>query len=207
MLITSINLALENRGYPDCWYKGILSRSRKLIGLSWAKLKNWWRAYHRFSNLLHRCLLNLMAFVAGNFCFLTKFIIFYGLLLVDVISWILLSKNILLAILTNFLYLIQSVLFLDAQYLAKSLIHSLFYHALKYLVMLIYLYQSSVIKVNSCVVFSSILQSWILVVLIQPTLFLNLLINYFFFLLFLIRACFLSWIVSSLMMMETTKGA
>jgi len=139
LLMALINLALENRDHLDCLHKGILSRNWKLISLSWAELKNWWRAFYRSSNLLYGCPLNLMAFVAGNFCFLTQFIRFHGLLLVDTISWILLLKNILLAVLTNFLYLIQFVFLLDTWYLAKFLSHSLFNHILENLVMLIFL--------------------------------------------------------------------
>ena len=85
--------------------------------------------------MLHWCLLNLIASIAGDFHFLIQFIRFYGLLLVDIVSWILLSKKILLDVLTNLLYLIYSVLLLDVQYLAKSLLYSSFHHTLEYLVM------------------------------------------------------------------------
>ena len=139
---------------------------------------------------------------------MTQFIRFHGFLLVDMISWILLSKNIFLAILTNFLYLVQSVLLLDVWYLVRSLLYSLFHYTLEYLVMLTfleYLYQnSSAIEANSCVIFSSILQSWIFVILIQLILFLDLLINSFSFSLFLTIACFLSCMVSFLII-KTNK--
>jgi len=90
LLIVLINSALEESSHSNCWYEEISSRSWKLTSLSWAELKNWWSIYHRLSNSLHGCLLNLIAFIAGNVCFLTQFIRFYGLLLVDMTSWILL---------------------------------------------------------------------------------------------------------------------
>jgi len=61
-----------------------------------------------------------------------------------------------------FIYLIQSVLFLEVWYKDKFLLHSLFYYALEYLVMLTclaYLYQSSsIIEVNFSIIASRILQ-------------------------------------------------
>jgi len=114
------------------------------------------------SNSLQEFSLNLMASMVGNLHFLTQFIKSHSFLLVDTISWILLSKNNCLAILTIFQYLIQSILFLGIWYVTKSLLYSSFYHTLKCL------YQSfSVMEANSCIASSSLLQLWILVVLIQ----------------------------------------
>ena len=145
-------------------------------------------------NLLQGHLLNLMASVAGSLCFLTQFIRLHSLLLVNVISWILLSKKVYLAILTVFLYIIQSVLLLDVQYMIRFLLHSSFHYVLEYLVMLIYLkylYQSfSMIEANSWVTSSSILWLWILVIWIQLILFLNSLMNSFFSSLFLMITIF-----------------
>ena len=74
------------------------------------------------------------------------------------IQWILvIISNIeitshILAVFTNFLYPIQYVLLLDILYLARSLLHFLFYHTLEYLVMLMfleYLYQNfSILHTN-----------------------------------------------------------
>jgi len=149
--------------------------------------------------------------MAGKFCFLTQFIRSHGLLLVNAISWILLSKNICFAVLTIFLYLIQFILFLDVQYVTRSLLYSLFYHALEYLVILTYLeclyHNSSIIEANSQVITSSFSQLRILVISIQLILFLNLLINYFSSSLFLTIVSFFSWINSFLMTIWTDKGA
>ena len=146
--------------------------------------------------------------MAGKFCFLTQFIKSHSLLLVNAISWILLPKNICFVI---FLYLIQSVLFLYVQYVTRSILHSLFYHILEYLVILTYLeclyHNSSIIEANSQVITSSFSQLRILVISIQLILFLNLLINYFSSSLFLTIVSFFSWINSFLMTIWTDKGA
>jgi len=92
-----------------------------------------------------------MVSVVGNLYFLTQFIKSHSFLLVNIIFWILFLKNNYLAILTIFLYLIQSVLFLDVWYANKSLLYSLFHYTLKYL------YQSfSAMEVNSWVTSSNI---------------------------------------------------
>ena len=54
-----------------------------------------------------------MVSMASSFYFLTQIIRSHGLLLDDVISWILLLKKVLLANLTIFLYLSQLVLLLE----------------------------------------------------------------------------------------------
>jgi len=41
LLMVLINSVLENDGHSVCWHKEISSRSWKLIGLSWAELKDW----------------------------------------------------------------------------------------------------------------------------------------------------------------------
>ena len=67
-----------------------------------------------------------------------------------------------IAKLTVFLYLIQSVLFLDIWYTDRFLLYSLFYQTLKYLVILtylVYLYQSSsTIETNFSIIVSKISQ-------------------------------------------------
>ena len=144
---------------------------------------------------MHGQLLYLIASVAGNLHFLTQFIRSYSLLLVNTTSWILLSKKVYLADLIVFIYLIQSVLFLEVWYKDRFLLHSLFYHALECLVILtclVYLYQSSsMIEVDFFIIASRILQLYILVVLMLFTLFFNLFTNSSI-LLFLTIASFLS---------------
>jgi len=78
----------------------------------------------------------------------------------------------------------------------KSLLHSLFHNALKYLVILTYfeylIQISSIIDANSCVILSSDSQSGVLVISMHPTLLLSLLTNSTSSLLFLIIVYLLS---------------
>ena len=140
-------------------------------------------------SLLQWYLLNLIASVSGNLCFLTQLIRFYSLLFFDTISWILSLKN---SLLTKFLKFFQSVLDLKIWYTDISLLYSSFHHTLECSVILIcleYLLQSSsVADANSCVILSSDSQSEMLVVSICPTLFFAILdnilfsvLNWFFF--------------------------
>jgi len=209
LLIASLSSVLENKGHSTCWHEGISLRSCESIDLSKAELYDWYRACHRSFNLLHGRLLNLMVSMAGSLYFLTQFIKFHGLLLDVVISWILLSKNTLLAILTVFLYLFQLVKLLDFWYVAKSLLNSSFYYALDLLVMLMNfenLFQRfSVIKVNSWVMYLSILHLVTLEVTIKPILHLSLLTNSFSSSLFLTIDHFFSWINSFSTIMDTNK--
>jgi len=87
-------------------YNRISSNKPKFIGLFWAILYDWWSACHNSFNLLYGWPLYLITLMVSNFCFLTQFIRFHGLLLVITISWILLSKKDYFANLTVFLYLI-----------------------------------------------------------------------------------------------------
>ena len=136
-----------------------------------------------------------MVFIAGSFCFLTQFIRFYSLLLDDMISWILLSKKVLLANLTVFLYLAQSVLLIEMWYMVRSQLHSSIYYTLDLLVMLTNfenLFQKSLtMSVNFWVTHSSILQLVMLDISIEPSLYLSLLMNSFFFITVLNKAFFL----------------
>ena len=152
-----------------------------------------------------------MASMAGNLYFLTQFIRFQGLLFLDAISWIFLSKNDFFVLLTVSLNIFQSKLDLDEQYMFSFLLYSLFHYALKHLVILThleYLFQRfSEIAMNSCTILSSNSLSGMLVVLMLPTMFLISLIKPFSSTLFLIMVHHLSWINSLLMMMLTVKEA
>jgi len=109
------------------------------------------------------------------------------------------------------LKLLQSNLDLEAWYIDKSLLQSLFYHAFEYLVMLAcfeYLIQSfSVIAINFWVVPSNISQSGILVMSICLTLLVSSLINLASSSLFLTIVLLLSYINSSLIMILIAKKA
>ena len=87
----------------------------------------------------------------------------------------------------------------------KSLLHSLFYHVLYYLVMLTNFknlsQRSSTIVANSWVMHLNMSQSVMLVISIEPILFLYFLINSFSLLLFLMIDCFFFWMNSSSMVM------
>ena len=91
------------------------------------------------SSLMQGCLLKWSASIAGSFYFLIQFIRFWGCLFFNVISWIFLSKNECFVSLTNPLNFFQSSSDLDVQYIFNLVLHSLFYHALDYLVMLAFL--------------------------------------------------------------------
>ena len=94
-------------------------------------------------------------------------------------------------------------------YVNKALLHSSIHHVLDLLVMLTnfeYLFQrSSAIDVNSWVTFSSISQLVILDISIEPSLYLSLLTNSFYLLLFLISHYFFSWI-NFFRVIDTDKG-
>ena len=78
LVIAFLNLVIENRSHYTCQHNGILLSNCVSMGLSWAKLYNWYRACHRLLNSLYRQILNSIAFIAGSFCFLTQFIRFYS---------------------------------------------------------------------------------------------------------------------------------
>ena len=210
VLIESFS-TLEKKSHSICRYEGISSRICNSIEWSWAELYDWCSAYHNSSKLLHNLLLNLIASIAGNLCFLIQFMRSHSLLLVNVISWILLSKKLFLAIFIIFLYLTQLFLCLEIQYTAKSLSHSLFHHTLDCLVILTIfknLYQwSSTMMVNSWAIYSSVLQLVILVISIEPNIFLSLLIKSFSLSLFLTIDCLFSWINSFFMMIVIDREA
>ena len=96
-------------------------------------------------------------------------------------------------------------------YVNKSLLHSSIHHALNLWVMLTnfeYLFQrSSAIDVNSWVTFSSISQLVMLDISTEPSLYLSLLTNSFYLLLFLISHYFFSWINSFFRVIDTDKEA
>lgn len=155
--------------------------------------------------------MNLIPSTVDKFHFLIQSIRSHSLLLVNIVSWILLSKNVCFTVLTIFLHLVYFILFLDIWYVTRSLLQSLFHHALECLVIwtcLECLYHNSfAMEVNSWVTSSSFLWLRILVILIQLVLFLNLLMNFFSSLLFSTIVSFFFWINSFLITIWTDDGA
>ena len=76
------------------------------------------------------------------------------------ISWTLMSKKVLLVVLTNFLKDFQSLRLLDILYLFNVWLHSLFHHCLEYFIILVYLtfffYAYSILDLNRLTRFSNL---------------------------------------------------
>jgi len=136
---------------------------------------------------------------------------FQGYLFLDTISWIFSLKKDYFVFLTVSLNIFQSELDLDKWYIFRFLLHSLFYQALKHLVILTnleYLFQRFSKKVmNSCTILFSISLSEISVVSMLPTTFLSSLIKPSSSSLCLIIVHYLSQIDSSLIIISTIKRA
>ena len=164
-LIVSIILFLENNFHWIVGLSGILSRKWVLTSLSWAELKDLWRAFHRSTNSMHSHPLYWIASITGSLRFLTQFISFHGLQFLFAISFIFLSKNEHLYFLTILLKSFQFSRLWDCQYFCSICQQSLFHQALECLVILTifeYLNQISSILVTKCWTTSSKdLASWI----------------------------------------------
>ena len=139
LLITILNSFFENGGQLAMGLSPILSRTLMSTWQSKALLKNEWSTVHKLSSERYRRPLCLMVSIAGSFLVLTQFINFQGPWLLLAISWILLSKNILLVVLTVCLNDFQSSRFLDSLYFLKDQLQSSFHHFLECLVILMFL--------------------------------------------------------------------
>ena len=106
-----------------------------LTGLFSTELYNLCRAFHRSGRMLHGQFSYEIDSLAGRVFFLTQFIRSQGLLLDEAISWILLSKNSLLAMHTIDLNSFQCLRSPDSQYLLRPSVQSWFHHSLEYFVM------------------------------------------------------------------------
>ena len=106
-----------------------------LTGLFSAELYDLCRAFHRSGRVLHGRFLYKMDSMAGRDFFLTQLIRSQGLLLDDVILWILLLKNSLLTVRTTDLNSFQCLRSPDSQYLLRSSVQSWFHHSLECFVM------------------------------------------------------------------------
>ena len=130
---------LENKAHTLTSLPEISSRSWKSTLWDWIELKELWKAFYRFSNLIQGWPLNWINSTARSFCFLTQFISFYRPHFLLVILVILLSKKTHFDFLTVFLNSFQSSRLWDCQYLLRSLWQSLSYHTLECLVILTFL--------------------------------------------------------------------
>jgi len=162
------------------------------------------------SSLINECPLNLMVSIAGSFWFFTQFIKSHSLLFFDAISWIFSLKNRYLVFLTILLNFLQSVIDLEIQYMDNSLLYSLFYQALEYLVILTcfkcLIQRFSMMVANSCVISSKELLFCISEVSMLPTLIISLLMNSSSSSLFFIIVFYSPCINSFLIMMFIIKG-
>jgi len=139
LLIAILNTFFEN---GDQLEMGLLPISSKTLMLTWQSrtlLKEEWSVFHKLLNKRHGKPLCLMVPIVGNFCLLTQFMSSQGPQLLLAISWILVSKNVLLVDLTICLNDFQSSRVLDSLYLLKDRLQSSFHHFLECLVMLAFL--------------------------------------------------------------------
>ena len=118
-LIASISLFLENKFHSVVGLSGILSRKWLSTSLSWAELKDLWRAFQRSSSLIHRHSLYWMASTAGSLHFLTQFISSHRPHFLFVILSIFSSKKEHLDFLTVLLKSFQFSKLWDCQYLCS----------------------------------------------------------------------------------------
>ena len=81
----------------------------------------------------------MIASIASSLHLLTQLMSFQGPWLLLAISWILMSKKILLVILTAVLKDFQSSRLLDVLYLSNDYLYSSFYYCLEYFINLVYL--------------------------------------------------------------------
>ena len=114
--IALIILFLENNFYSIVGLSGILSRKWVLTSLSWAELKDLWRAFYRSSNSMYGHSLYWIASIVGSLHFLIQFISFYGPHFLFAISSIFLLKNECLDFLTILLKSFQFSRLQDCQY-------------------------------------------------------------------------------------------
>ena len=134
--IAKRNSCFENEGHSE---RGLSEIS--LIKVSstcqyCAKLNISWRACQRSSILRHRLPLYLMASTTESFFFFTQFINSHRPFLLFKISWILLSKNSCLEILTIFLKFFQSFKSLELLYVSRAIWQLSFHHKFDCLVIL-----------------------------------------------------------------------
>ena len=131
-----IILFLENNFHSIVGLSGISSRKWVLTSLSWAELKDLWRAFYRSSNSMHSHPLYWIASITGSLHFLTQFISFHRPHFLFAISSIFSLKNECLDFLTILLKSFQFSRLQYCQYFCSICWQSLFHHTLEYLVIL-----------------------------------------------------------------------
>ena len=131
-----LNSSFKNSAQADTCLLPILSR---ILISTWqwrVVLKEKWRASHKLSSERHGWLSYLIASIAGNLRLLTQFMSSQGPRLLLATSWILMSKNDFLVIITVLLNNFQSSRLLDSLYLLREQLQSSFHHFLECFVML-----------------------------------------------------------------------
>jgi len=155
-------------------------------------------------------LLNTIVSNVDSLCLLTQFIRSQGLLFLDVISWILLSKKKHFIFLIVLLKFFQLEIDLETQYASSLSLHLLFHHSLECLVIQTYftcfLHIESEAFAKFLTIISKVWISWILEVFMLSIAVLKLLMNSFSFLLLLLIKSYFSWMNSSWIAMFTTRG-
>ena len=124
--IALIILFLENDFHSIVGLSGISSRKWVSTSLSWAELKDLWRAFYRSSNSMYGYSLYWIALITGSLRFLTQFISSYGLHFLFVISSIFLLKNEYLDFLTILLKFFQFSRLRSCRYFCSICQQSLF---------------------------------------------------------------------------------
>jgi len=152
----------------------------------------------------------MKCFNSRKFSFFDSVYKILGLLVLNVISWIFLSKNEYFVSLTNPLNFFQSSSNLDVQYIFNLVLHSSFHHTLDHLVMLVFLENLYPRWFKILVYFWTISLRdslfGIVVVMIFPKAFVRSTMNFPSSLLFLMIVYHLSWMNSSLMEISIVKG-
>jgi len=117
-------VTLEKRGYSILSAWGSLLRSLVLTGLFFTELYDFCKVFHRSGRVLYGQFSYKIDSMAGRDFFLTQLIRSQGLLLDNVISWILLSKNSLLTVRITNLNSFQCLMSPDSQYLLRPSVQS-----------------------------------------------------------------------------------
>ena len=134
--IAKKNSCFEKGGHSEWGLSRILSIRLLLTCQYCAKLNVSWRACQRSLISRHRLPLYLIASIVESFLFFTQFINSHRSFLLFKISWILLSKNSHLEVLTILLKIFQSFRSLEFLYVSRAIWQLLFYHKFEYLVIL-----------------------------------------------------------------------
>ena len=138
LLIALLNSSLEKGSQSMVGFIGNSFKKLWFIGQFWAELNVWCKACYNSLSSMQGCLLYHNNSIANSFCFLIQFMKSYSPLFLDIISWILSSKNKYLVFFTIPLKVFQSSVVQENLYLVSLSLHFSFHHLLKCLVILIH---------------------------------------------------------------------